>query len=71
MWMREMEGALSFLDQNKEWMFSGLGVVALTGIVSLFLRRRDPKQSVQQKQTGGHGSTNIQVGVNNSDGPGE
>ncbi len=41
---------------NKEWVFSGIGVFALTAI-SYFMKK---KHSVKQSQKSGHNSTNIQ-----------
>lgn len=49
---------LEYLIDNKEWIFSGVGVAA----ISWFLLRKSSTSSMSQK--GGKNSTNIQVGGN-------
>jgi hypothetical protein len=65
---------LQFLDANKEWLFSGLGVSALGGLWLLMQRKRGAEASdnITQTQRGGDNSTNIQVGrgsVTGQEGP--
>lgn len=51
---------MKWLIDNKEWLFSGLMVAVPIAIIGwLFIRNKKTKI---QKQKGGHGSTNIQVG---------
>lgn len=45
-----------YMIDNKEWIFSGIGVV----VMSWFLLRKSTGSKMSQK--GGKGSTNIQVG---------
>ncbi len=52
---------LSWLADNKEWVFGGAGVALISGLVAVLKRRND---SVSQRQTSGDNSTNIQVGRN-------
>lgn len=49
---------LDWIIQNKEWLFSGIGVVVLTTIVTLVTRSNTRKQT----QKVGDNSTAIQVG---------
>lgn len=49
---------IEYIINNKEWVFSGIGVAA----ISWFLFRKSTGSSMSQK--GGKGSTNIQVGGN-------
>lgn len=48
---------MEWIIDNKEWLFSGLGVAIIVG---LFAWSRQIKH--RQVQKGGHGSTNIQAG---------
>ena len=47
--------------ENKEWLFSGVGVTLVILIVQLLRRKTVPPPSVQQ-QHGGSGSQNLQAG---------
>ncbi|WP_020538821.1 hypothetical protein [Lewinella cohaerens] len=38
-----MENILNFLSENKEWLFSGIGVFVIAGIVNFFFKK--PKKS--------------------------
>jgi len=59
---------LDYLNQNKEWIFSGIGVLALTWIVALviyFIKRSNKNSNTGSsnysfKQKSGKNSTNIQ-----------
>ena len=65
------ESDLEWLNDNKEWLFSGVGAVLLAGIAGWIWRKvtgqRTPEGSarpaVNQKQRGGAGSRNTQVGI--------
>lgn len=48
-----------WLIQNKEWVFGGVGVAAITGLIAL-LRRKSNGPS--QNQRSGSNSTNVQAG---------
>lgn len=50
---------LSWLVDNKEWVFGGVGVAIVTGLIALFTRRRG---NGEQRQTSGANSTNLQSG---------
>ena len=47
---------------NKEWVFSGIGVFILGLIVTLLTKKNSNK--ISQKQKSGNNSTNIQAGGN-------
>ncbi|HZH60697.1 MAG TPA: hypothetical protein VEY70_14210 [Metabacillus sp.] len=49
---------MEWIMENKEWVFSGIGVFILSTIVTLMVR----KSSNNQKQKVGNNSTGIQVG---------
>ena len=50
---------VDWLIQNKEWVFGGVGVAAITGLIALLRRNsKGPGQS----QTSGPLSTNVQAG---------
>ncbi|MCO1669984.1 hypothetical protein FA459_10915 [Pseudomonas aeruginosa] len=47
---------LNYLIENKEWLFSGIGVAAISWFFLKF------KSSASMKQKSGNNSTNIQIG---------
>ena len=52
---------MNWIIENKEWVFSGIGVLAITLVMRLFLfRSKKPKMS---QKSGSH-SVNIQAGKN-------
>lgn len=51
----------NWLAQNKEWLFSGAGLVVLGKLITLFFRKKSAG-GVSQKAKATHGSTVIQVG---------
>lgn len=55
-----MDVIITFIIDNKEWLFSGVGIVVITLICRFFFKKRQaaPAQSIQS----GDGSTNIQSG---------
>jgi hypothetical protein len=53
---------VQWLIDNKEWVFSGVGVALIAGLVGLYFRSRSGGQS--QYQRSGDNSTNIQIGGN-------
>jgi len=60
-------GSLSLLNypvpQNIQWIFSGVGVLALTFLLSLWQKRNmEQRGGISQRQRGGDNSTNIQIG---------
>lgn len=54
-----MKSIFDFILENKEWIFSGIGIAVISLFVSVFRRK-----SFRLYQRGGKGSTNIQVGGN-------
>lgn len=58
------EELLSWINDNKEWAFSGIGItilLAIWGMIKFFLSKKE-KPSVSQKQKSGKNSINIQIG---------
>lgn len=54
---------LQWLIENKEWIFSGVGVAVITGVIALVRRLFTHNASPSSmEQSGGHGSTNYQAG---------
>ncbi|SMG34604.1 hypothetical protein [Fibrobacter sp. UWB13] len=53
-----MENILNCISENKEWLFSGLGIVLLGWIVKIIFFRNKPTQV----QKSGKDSINIQAG---------
>jgi len=49
----------NWIAENKEWVFSGLGVAIITIVVSFLVRSHN--QSNSQRQSSGDHSTNIQM----------
>ena len=49
---------MEWIMDNKEWVFSGVGVFILSTIITLMFR----KSTVNQNQKVGNNSTGIQVG---------
>jgi len=53
-----MEQLLQFLFDNKQWLFSGIGVAFIVGAIRFFMARDPQKQIIKA----GNSSTNIQTG---------
>ncbi|WP_088233128.1 hypothetical protein [Bacillus cereus] len=49
---------MEWIIQNKGWLFSGIGVVIITGIIRLVFKNKIPNQSI----TSGENSHNYQSG---------
>ena len=54
---------MQWLIDNKEWIFSGVGVVILSFIIRFFIKQQN---DVKQSQKSGKNSTNYQAGGNMS-----
>jgi hypothetical protein len=54
-----LSDALTWVLDNKGWLFSGIGVAAITAVVALFKRRQN---GTTQTQHSGANSTNVQAG---------
>ncbi len=54
-----LSDALTWMLDNKEWIFSGVGAVLLSGLITWLFRQRN---GPSQRQTSGANSTNLQSG---------
>jgi hypothetical protein len=50
---------VTWIIENREWVFSGIGVLAITALVGLFRKNTNGKQ-VRQSIKSGNNSINIQ-----------
>jgi hypothetical protein len=50
---------LTYLNENKEWIFSGIGILAITAIWSLFKIKKSNSTYTFNQKSGEH-STNYQ-----------
>lgn len=60
---------LDWIMDNKEWIFSGIGIFALTSIVAtikLFLKNNKGTVKILQKQKSGKHSINSQIAIQNN-----
>ena len=55
-----MNEIVDWVVNNKEWLFSGVGIVVVAWIWRLFQKRKEG--SVSQEIHAGDGSTNVQAG---------
>lgn len=55
-----MDLIFDWVNENKEWLFSGVGVVIIGGIWHLI--RRQKGDSISQEIHSGDSSTNVQAG---------
>jgi hypothetical protein len=49
---------MNWIFENKEWLFSGIGVIIISTILGFFLNKRKPQQSIKS----GDFSHNFQSG---------
>ncbi|MBM7835700.1 hypothetical protein [Clostridium sardiniense] len=54
---------MKWIIENKEWLFSGIGVTILVAIIGIFIKKRVDGKIVQTINSGNN-STNIQGGEN-------
>lgn len=52
---------MNWLIENREWVFSGIGVFIIGLVFTIFKSRKENK-SKKMKQKSGSNSTNIQIG---------
>lgn len=52
---------MDWIIKNASWIFEGIGVVVLTGIIGLFFKNKANKSKTQSIKSGNN-STNIQGG---------
>lgn len=57
------QNILAWLDDNKSWIFSGIGVT-IVGLIGAWFLKPKSRGKVNQVQKAGDSSTNIQVGGN-------
>jgi hypothetical protein len=55
---------MKWLAENKEWVFSGCGVALIAAILGCIFKSRKRREQLNQRQTGGDRSTNLQAGGN-------
>lgn len=53
---------MNWIIENKEWIFSGIGVFILGFIFTIFKKKNKKNRSIKMKQKSGSNSTNIQIG---------
>jgi hypothetical protein len=56
---------MEWLSENKEWVFSGIGVVAITLLISFIIwtiKKKNTASGIIQNQTSGDNSMNYQSG---------
>lgn len=54
---------MDWIIENKEWLFSGIGLTTVSFILGLFLKKKNRKtRDHQQVISSGNNSTNIQGG---------
>lgn len=56
----KLDVIMTFLAENKEWLFSGIGIAVITLIGRFFFKKRQATST--QSIRAGDGSTNIQSG---------
>jgi hypothetical protein len=59
-----MEEIWKWVIENKSWIFDGIGVAIITGLIAIFLRRRQKDEGTKQTQVSGDNSVNIQSAGN-------
>lgn len=52
----------NYISENKEWIFSGIGVSLITMLIALFRRRKSDGRIVKQIQKSGDSSVSVQIG---------
>jgi hypothetical protein len=53
---------MQWLIDNKEWVFSGIGLPICAWIITRFVKKKNATTEARQSQTGGDHSINIQGG---------
>lgn len=54
---------MSWIIENKEWIFSGVGATVIGIIITIIIQKKDlNKKNKNLKQKSGKNSTNIQIG---------
>ena len=56
-----MSSIFDWIGENAYWIFDGIGVIAITGILGvIFKKRKKKKKNISIVQKGGKNSVNIQ-----------
>ncbi len=56
-----MSGIFDWIGKNAYWIFDGIGVIAITGILGvIFKKRKNKEKNISIVQKGGKNSVNIQ-----------
>ncbi|WP_222102464.1 hypothetical protein [Marinobacter lipolyticus] len=57
-----MDTIIEWFSNNHTWVFSGIGIFIIGGVIAIF--KRKGANGISQKQRSGNNSTNIQAGGN-------
>jgi hypothetical protein len=52
---------MDWIIQNKEWIFSGIGVFIISLIITLIIKKKSINKKLKQEQKSGDNSINFQV----------
>ena len=56
-----MSSIFDWIGENAYWIFDGIGVIAITGILGvIFKKRKNKEKNISIVQKGGENSVNIQ-----------
>ncbi len=56
-----MSSIFDWIEENAYWIFDGIGVIAITGILGvIFKKRKNKEKNISIVQKGGKNSVNIQ-----------
>ena len=56
-----MNNVFEWIEKNAYWIFDGIGVIVITGILGIiFKRKKNKEKSINIVQKGGKNSVNIQ-----------
>jgi hypothetical protein len=57
----DFKAIAKWLSENYTWIFSGIGVAAVTGVISLMLKRRSSRQSIGDHAAGIQAGRDIRI----------
>lgn len=65
-----MNNVIIWMNENKEWLFSGIGITAITlisvGIRRMLSKRKEEQNSQTMIEQINYGTQNTQVGIQNN-----
>lgn len=65
-----MDNVIIWMNENKEWLFSGIGITAITlisvGIRRMLSKRKEEQNSQTMIEQINYGTQNTQVGIQNN-----